>query len=82
MAVLDAMQSGKMFGLLIVAMEGLIFVKPGVVTMGSDESNSTTGPASAMVVLSLEVRRLVGWPKRRPPSKDKLIPAKRTLVFN
>jgi hypothetical protein len=43
------MQSGKMFGLLIVAVEGLISVEPGVVTMGPDESNVATGPASAMV---------------------------------
>jgi hypothetical protein len=43
------MQSGKMFGLLIVAVEGLISVEPGVVTMGPDVSNDATGPASAMV---------------------------------
>jgi hypothetical protein len=62
---------GKMLGLLIVAVEGmivavegLITVEPGV-TMGPDESNDATGPASAMVgggrkdFLSLEVRRLV-----------------------
>jgi hypothetical protein len=63
------MQSGKMFGLLVVAVEGLISVEPGVVTMGPDESNDATGPASAMVgggrkeFLSLEVRRLMGCPK-------------------
>jgi hypothetical protein len=77
-----------MFGLLVVAVVGLIPVEPGVVTMGPDESNDATGPASAMVgggrkdFLSLEVRRLVGCPKSGPPSKDKLIPANRTLVFN
>jgi hypothetical protein len=64
------MQSGKMFGLLVVAVEGLISVEPGFVTMGPDESNDATGPASAMVgggkkdSLSLKVRRLVGCPKR------------------
>jgi hypothetical protein len=42
------MQSGKMFGLLIVAVEGLISVEPAVVAMGPDESNDATGPASAM----------------------------------
>jgi hypothetical protein len=82
------MQSGKMFGLLIVAVEGFISVEPGVVTMGPDESNDAAGPASVMVgggrkdFLSLEVRRLVGCPKSGPPSKDELIPANRTLVFN
>jgi hypothetical protein len=54
---------------LIVAVEGLISVEPGIVTMGPDESNDATGPASAMVgggrkdFLSLEVRRLMGYPK-------------------
>jgi hypothetical protein len=49
-----------------VAVEGLISVEPGVVTMGPDESNDATGPANAMVCggrkdfLSLEVRRLMG----------------------
>jgi hypothetical protein len=63
------MLSSKMFSLLIVAMEGLISVEPGVVTMSPDESNDATGPASAMVgggmkdFLSLEVRLLVGYPK-------------------
>jgi hypothetical protein len=52
-----------------VAVEGLISVESGVVTMGPDESNDATDPASAMVgggredLLSLEVRRLVGCPK-------------------
>jgi hypothetical protein len=32
------MLSGKIFGLLIVAVEGLISVEPGFVTMGPDES--------------------------------------------
>jgi hypothetical protein len=82
------MQSGKMFGLLVVAVEGLISVEPDVVTMGPDERNNATGPASAMAgggrkdFLSLEVRRLVGCPKSGPPSKDKLVPADRNLVFN
>jgi hypothetical protein len=86
-AELDAMQPSKMFGLLIVAAENLISVEPGVATVGPDESNDATGPASAMVgwgrkdFLSL-VRRLVGCPKSGPPSKDELIPANRTLVFN
>jgi hypothetical protein len=77
-----------MFSLLVVAVEGLISVESGVVTMGPDESKNATGPASAMVgggrknFLSLEVRRLVGCPKSGPPSKDELIPANRTLVFN
>jgi hypothetical protein len=31
-----------------VAVEDLISVEPGVVTMGPDESNCATGPASAM----------------------------------
>jgi hypothetical protein len=63
------MQSGQVFGVLIAAMEGLISVEPGVMTMGPDESNDASGPASAMVrggrkdVLSLEVRRLMGCPK-------------------
>jgi hypothetical protein len=35
------MQSGKMFVILIVAVEGLISVEPGVVTMGPDESDAT-----------------------------------------
>jgi hypothetical protein len=58
-----------MFGFLIAAVEGLISVEPGVVTMVPDESNDVTGPASAMVrggrkdFLSLEVRRVVGCPK-------------------
>jgi hypothetical protein len=52
-----------------VAVERLISVEPGVVTMGPDESNDATGPARAMVgggrkdFLSLEVRRLMGCPK-------------------
>jgi hypothetical protein len=59
----------KIFGLLIVTVEGLITVEPGFVTMGADESNDASGPASAMVgvgrkdFLSLEVGRLVGRPK-------------------
>jgi hypothetical protein len=67
--------------------EGLISVKPGVVTMGPDESNDPTDPASAMVgggrkeFLSLEVRRLVGRPKSGLTSKDELILANRILVF-
>jgi hypothetical protein len=62
------MQSGKMFGFLIAAVEGLISVEPGVVTMVPDEINDATGPASTMVgggrkdFLSLEVRRVVGCP--------------------
>jgi hypothetical protein len=60
------MQSGMTFGFLIAAVESLISVEPGVVTMGPDESYDATGPASAMVgggrkdFLSLEVRRLMG----------------------
>jgi hypothetical protein len=79
------MQSGKIFGLLIVAVGGLISVEPGV---GPGESNDATGPTSAIVgggrkdFLSLEVRRLMGCPKSGPPSKDELILANRTLVFN
>jgi hypothetical protein len=73
------MQSSKMFGLLIVAVEGLISVEPGVVTMGPDESNDATCPASAMVgggrkdILSLKVQRLVSCPKSGPPSKSQPI---------
>jgi hypothetical protein len=54
---------------LIVAVEGLISVEPGVVTMGPNESSDATGLARAMVggvrkdFLSLEVRRLMGCPK-------------------
>jgi hypothetical protein len=68
--------------------EGLISVEPGLVTLGSDERNDATGPASATVgegrmdFLSLMVRRLVGCTKSGPPSKDELISANRTLVFN
>jgi hypothetical protein len=43
------MPSGKIFGLLVVAVEGLISVEPGFVTMGPDESNYATAPASAGV---------------------------------
>jgi hypothetical protein len=70
------MPSGKFFGLLIVAVEGLISVEPGFVAIGPDESNCTTGPVSAMVgggrmdFLSFEVRPLVGCPKSGPPSQD------------
>jgi hypothetical protein len=52
-----------------VAVEGLISVESGVVTMDPDESNDSNGPASAMVgggredLLSLEVRQLVRCPK-------------------
>jgi hypothetical protein len=78
---------GKIFGLWIVIVEGLISVESGVVTMDPDESNDSNGPASAMVgggmedLLSLEVRQLVRCPKSGS-SKDGLIPANRTLVFN
>jgi hypothetical protein len=71
-----------------VAVEGLISVEPGGVTMDPDESNDSTGPASVMAgggrkdFLSWVIRRLVGYPKSGPPSKDGLIPANRTLVFN
>jgi hypothetical protein len=67
------MQSGKIFGLLIVAVYGLISVEPGFVIMDPDESNDANGPASAMVgggrmdILTLEVRRLVGCPTSGPP---------------
>jgi hypothetical protein len=78
------MSSGKTFGLLIVAVEGLISVEPGFVTISPDESYDATGPASSMVgggridFLSLEVRLFVGCTKSGPPSKDELIPANRT----
>jgi hypothetical protein len=72
------------FGLLIV---GLISVEPGFVTMGPDESSCATGPASAMVggvgwISIVGGTTMVCCPKSEPPSKDDLIPANRTLVFN
>jgi hypothetical protein len=83
------MQSGKIFGLLIVAVDGLISVEPGVVTMGPDENHDATGPAIAMVGggkkrIFCRWRYDDWWVVQRvgPPSKDELIPANRTLVFN
>jgi hypothetical protein len=67
-AELGTMLSGKFFGLLNIAMEGLVSVEPDFMAKGPDESNYTTVPASAIVgggrmdVLSLEVRRLVVCP--------------------
>jgi hypothetical protein len=40
---------GKIFGLLIVTVEGLISVEPGFVAMGPDQSSYATGSASAMI---------------------------------
>jgi hypothetical protein len=75
-ADLGAMQAGKLFGFLIVAVEGLISVEPGVVTMGPDESNDAIGPASAMGgggrkdFLSLEVRLLETFLNRLGDAKS------------
>jgi hypothetical protein len=82
------MQSDKVFGLLIMVVEGLISVAPGFVTMSPDESIDATGSASSMIGGGKKDFcrwRYDDWwvaQKSGPSSKDELIPANITLVFN
>jgi hypothetical protein len=71
--VLGSSCAGLYFGVLVVAVKGVVSIDPLVITVGPDQLNYGTQPEGAMIlrredrVCSLQVLSLESRPLTRPP---------------
>jgi hypothetical protein len=84
--VLGSSCAGLYFGLLVVAVKGVVSIDPLVITVGPDQLNYGTQPEGAMIlrredrVCSLQVLSLESRPLTRPPAEKELAPPNLSLT--
>jgi hypothetical protein len=84
--VLGSSCAGLHFGLLVVAVKGVVSIDPLVIVVGQDQLNHGTQPKGAMIlrredrVGSLQVLSLESRPLTRPPAEEELAPPNLSLT--
>jgi hypothetical protein len=85
--VLGSSCAGLHFGLVVVAVKGVVSIDPLVITVRPDQLNYGTQPKGAMIsrredrVGSLQVLSLERRPLTRPPAEKELAPPNLSSVF-